>query len=180
MLESADGRITSLQTGKLERRGVALSVTMSSMLPSRHFEIMIVASLALSLIACDTNPSSRGSQSDVARLQPVIEAGQFVGYRAYPGKARNRFICLGLEPGDFIQGIDGQSIKGKVVVGDMKVADGTLDAFTRRSEAFSSLITKALMSRSKVILQLQRKALMETVIIDSATKKKCREYKVPA
>ena len=36
--------------------------------------------------------------------------GEQVGYRVYPGRDRRQFAALGLQPGDIIKDIDGQSL----------------------------------------------------------------------
>lgn len=48
--------------------------------------------------------------TDVIRPTPYRVQGQQVGYRVYPGRDRRQFAALGLQPGDIIKDIDGQTL----------------------------------------------------------------------
>ena len=48
--------------------------------------------------------------ADVIRPTPYFENGQQQGYRVYPGRNRQQFAALGLQPGDLIKDIDGQAL----------------------------------------------------------------------
>jgi len=48
--------------------------------------------------------------TDVIRPTPYRVQGEQVGYRVYPGRDRRQFAALGLQPGDIIKDIDGQSL----------------------------------------------------------------------
>jgi general secretion pathway protein C len=48
-----------------------------------------------------------GAITDVIRPQPVFANGQQRGYRVYPGRNRNVFSRLGLQPGDLVTAING-------------------------------------------------------------------------
>ncbi len=68
------------------------------------------------------NPASF---TDIVRPQQVFQNGQLVGYRVYPGRERQKFVELGLKPGDLVTAINGQ----------------TLDDATRSAQVFRDLAT---------------------------------------
>lgn len=60
-------------------------------------------------IRSDTVSSDRVSK--VLRVTPYAADGQIIGYRAFSGEDRDAFEQLGLQPGDLIVKIDGESIR---------------------------------------------------------------------
>ncbi len=48
--------------------------------------------------------------TDIIRPQPVYANGQQLGYRVYPGRDRQRFVALGLRPGDLVTEINGSAL----------------------------------------------------------------------
>lgn len=48
--------------------------------------------------------------TDIIRPQPVYANGQQLGYRVYPGRDRQRFVELGLRPGDLVTEINGSAL----------------------------------------------------------------------
>ena len=52
----------------------------------------------------ETNP---GALAEVVRPQPVFANGVQRGYRVYPGRNRQQFAKLGLQPGDLVTSING-------------------------------------------------------------------------
>lgn len=54
-----------------------------------------------------TNPSALG---ELLRAQPVFSNGVQKGYRIYPGRDRQQFARLGLQPGDLVTAINGASL----------------------------------------------------------------------
>jgi general secretion pathway protein C len=54
-----------------------------------------------------TNP---GALSDLLRAQPVFANGTQKGYRIYPGRDRQQFTRLGLQPGDLVTAINGAAL----------------------------------------------------------------------
>lgn len=52
----------------------------------------------------ETNPSAF---SEIVRPQAFIQNGQMQGFRVYPGRNRQQFARLGLQPGDLIKSING-------------------------------------------------------------------------
>jgi general secretion pathway protein C len=51
-----------------------------------------------------------GIIGDVMRPEPVFAGGHQVGYRVYPGRDRQAFQSLGLQPGDLVTAIDGAQL----------------------------------------------------------------------
>ena len=45
--------------------------------------------------------------TDIIRLAPHVEEGQVVGFRVTPGRDRETFEALGLQPGDVVTDING-------------------------------------------------------------------------
>jgi general secretion pathway protein C len=54
-----------------------------------------------------TNPGALG---ELLRAQPVFSNGTQKGYRVYPGRDRQQFMRLGLQPGDLVTAINGSSL----------------------------------------------------------------------
>ncbi len=54
-----------------------------------------------------TNPAQI---TDIIRPQPVFANGQQLGYRVYPGRDRQKFVQLGLRPGDLVTEINGNAL----------------------------------------------------------------------
>jgi general secretion pathway protein C len=54
-----------------------------------------------------TNPNALG---ELLRAQPVFSNGTQKGYRIYPGRDRQQFARLGLQPGDLVTAINGASL----------------------------------------------------------------------
>ena len=46
--------------------------------------------------------------TEIIRVQPYMEGGSMRGYRVYPGRNRQQFTALGLQPGDLVVEINGQ------------------------------------------------------------------------
>jgi general secretion pathway protein C len=55
----------------------------------------------------ETNPSAF---SEIVRPQPVFAGGTQRGYRVYPGRNRQQFTKLGLQPGDLVTAVNGTSL----------------------------------------------------------------------
>lgn len=53
------------------------------------------------------NPSALG---DLMRAQPVFANGVQKGYRVYPGRERQQFTRIGLQPGDLVTAINGSTL----------------------------------------------------------------------
>jgi general secretion pathway protein C len=48
--------------------------------------------------------------TQVIRPQPYMPNGELKGYRVYPGRNREQFVALGLQPGDLVTEINGMSL----------------------------------------------------------------------
>lgn len=48
--------------------------------------------------------------TDIIRPQPVYANGKQLGYRVYPGRDRQKFVELGLRPGDLVTEINGSAL----------------------------------------------------------------------
>jgi general secretion pathway protein C len=72
----------------------------------------------------ETNPSMF---AEIVRPQPVIANGAQRGYRVYPGRNRQQFAKLGLEPGDLVLSINGTPLddpqRGMEIFNTMGSAD---------------------------------------------------------
>jgi general secretion pathway protein C len=53
------------------------------------------------------NPNSF---TEIIRPQPFMPNGQLKGYRIYPGRNREQFVALGLQPGDLVTEINGMPL----------------------------------------------------------------------
>lgn len=53
------------------------------------------------------NPSALG---ELLRAQPVFSNGVQKGYRVYPGRDRQQFVRLGLQPGDLVTSVNGSTL----------------------------------------------------------------------
>jgi general secretion pathway protein C len=54
-----------------------------------------------------SNPSALG---ELLRAQPVFSNGVQKGYRVYPGRDRQQFVRLGLQPGDLVTSVNGSAL----------------------------------------------------------------------
>jgi general secretion pathway protein C len=70
--------------------------------------------------------------TDVIRASPHLENGQMVGYRITPGRDRDSFAALGLEPGDVLTDVNG------TVLNDMATS---LQVFESLGEASMATVT---------------------------------------
>jgi general secretion pathway protein C len=70
--------------------------------------------------------------TDVIRASPHLEGGQMVGYRITPGRDRDAFAALGLEPGDVLTDVNG------TVLNDMATS---LQVFESLGEASMATVT---------------------------------------
>lgn len=72
----------------------------------------------------ETNPSAF---AEVVRPQPVFANGVQRGYRVYPGRNRQQFAKLGLQPGDLVLSINGTALddpqRGMEIFNTMSTSD---------------------------------------------------------
>jgi general secretion pathway protein C len=48
--------------------------------------------------------------TEIIRPQPYMPSGELKGYRVYPGRNREQFVALGLQPGDLVTEINGMAL----------------------------------------------------------------------
>ncbi len=73
----------------------------------------------------ETNPTAFG---EIIQPQAVISQGQMQGFRVYPGRNRQQFARLGLQPGDLVKTINGTPLDDPQRSGEIF---GTLSASDR-------------------------------------------------
>jgi len=83
--------------------------------------------------------------TDIIRAAPHVEEGQMVGYRITPGRNREAFATLGLEPGDILTEVNG------TVLNDMATS---LQVFESLGEASMATVT------------IQRGGAPQVIVID--------------
>lgn len=86
-----------------------------------------------------SNPSALG---ELLRAQPVFANGVQKGYRIYPGRDRQQFARLGLQPGDLVTSINGASLddpnRGGEILNTL-VASSTAQVTVERNGASQQL-----------------------------------------
>ncbi len=85
--------------------------------------------------------------TEILRVQPYMEGGNMRGYRIYPGRNRQQFTALGLQPGDLVVEINGQP---------MNDPSRGLEIFAELGDASSVSIT------------LEREGTTETMMLDTS------------
>jgi general secretion pathway protein C len=67
------------------------------------------------------------SFTEIIRPQPFMPNGQLKGYRIYPGRNREQFVGLGLQPGDLVTEINGMTLNNPAQAMEMfrSLADTT-------------------------------------------------------
>jgi general secretion pathway protein C len=67
------------------------------------------------------------SFTEIIRPQPFMPNGELKGYRIYPGRNREQFIALGLQPGDLVTEINGMTLNNPAQAMEMfrSLADTT-------------------------------------------------------
>ncbi len=85
--------------------------------------------------------------TEILRVQPYMEGGSMRGYRIYPGRNRQQFTALGLQPGDLVVEINGQP---------MNDPSRGLEIFAELGDASSVSIT------------LEREGTTETMMLDTS------------
>ena len=48
--------------------------------------------------------------TDIVRPTPIYNNGKLAGYRVYPGRERQKFIEIGLKPGDLVTAINSTTL----------------------------------------------------------------------
>lgn len=92
-------RGSGLETLALPKRNLVAAVARPA--PTRSQPNRVIENLRR---VAETNPSAF---AEIVRPQPVFANGVQRGYRVYPGRNRQQFAKLGLQPGDLILSING-------------------------------------------------------------------------
>ncbi|MCC5860758.1 MAG: type II secretion system protein GspC [Gammaproteobacteria bacterium] len=85
--------------------------------------------------------------TEILRVQPYLEGGSMRGYRVYPGRNRQQFSALGLQPGDLVVEINGQPLSDP---------SRGLEIFAELGDATS------------VSLTIEREGVTETMMLDTS------------
>ncbi len=88
----------SLETLALPKRNLAMVASRPAPMPQPNRVIENLRRVA------ETNPTAF---AEIVRPQPVFANGVQRGYRVYPGRNRQQFAKLGLQPGDLVLAING-------------------------------------------------------------------------
>jgi general secretion pathway protein C len=95
-----NGRLETLALPRLGT-GAATGLIASRPAPARPQPSQFAENLRR---VAESNPAAF---SEIVRPQPVFANGQQRGYRVYPGRQRQQFSKLGLQPGDLVLSING-------------------------------------------------------------------------
>jgi general secretion pathway protein C len=75
----------------------------------------------------ETNPSAF---SEIVRPQAIFAGGVQKGYRVYPGRNRQQFTKLGLQPGDLVVAVNGTALTDPASAGQIFNTISTMDQVT--------------------------------------------------
>lgn len=93
-------RSGSLETLALPKRNLAMVMSRPAPAPAAQ-QNQVIENLRR---VAETNPTAF---AEIVRPQPVFANGVQRGYRVYPGRNRQQFAKLGLQPGDLVLSING-------------------------------------------------------------------------
>lgn len=81
--------------------------------------------------------------TEVIRPQPYMPNGELKGYRIYPGRNREQFVALGLQPGDLVTEINGMTLNNPAQAMEMfrSLADTTQVTLTIDREGQPQTLT---------------------------------------
>lgn len=95
--------------------------------------------------------------SDIMRPQPVFAGGQQRGYRVYPGRNRQQFAKLGLQPGDLITAVNGAPLddpnRGMDMLKNLNAGDRVTITIERNGQP-----TQLNVDASKIVADLAQEA----------------------
>jgi len=95
----------------------------------------------------ETNPTAF---SEIIRPQPVFANGTQRGYRVYPGRNRQQFARLGLQPGDLVTAINGTSLddpqRGMEIFNTMGTSDRVTVSVERNGQSQDLTLNMAQLS----------------------------------
>lgn len=83
------------------------------------------------------------SITQIIRPQPYMPNGELKGYRVYPGRNREQFVSLGLQPGDLVTEINGMPLNNPAQAMEMfrSLADTTQVTVTIEREGQAQTLT---------------------------------------
>ena len=81
--------------------------------------------------------------TEIIRPQPYMPNGELKGYRIYPGRNRDQFVGLGLQPGDLVTEINGMTLNNPAQAMEMfrSLADTTQVTVTIEREGQAQTLT---------------------------------------
>jgi general secretion pathway protein C len=81
--------------------------------------------------------------TEIIRPQPYMPSGQLKGYRVYPGRNREQFVALGLQPGDLVTEINGMALNNPAQAMEIfrSMADTTEVSVTIEREGQAQALT---------------------------------------
>lgn len=95
----------------------------------------------------ETNPTAF---AEIIRPQPVFANGTQRGYRVYPGRNRQQFARLGLQPGDLVTAINGTSLddpqRGMEIFNTMGTSDRVTVSVERNGQSQDLTLNMAQLS----------------------------------
>jgi general secretion pathway protein C len=91
----------------------------------------------------ETVSQNATSFNDIMRPQPFMPNGELKGYRIYPGRNREQFTALGLQPGDLVTEINGMTLNNPAQAMELfrSLADTTQVTVTLEREGQPQTLT---------------------------------------
>jgi general secretion pathway protein C len=90
--------------------------------------------------------------TEIIRVQPYMEGGSMRGYRVYPGRNRQQFTALGLQPGDLVVEINGQPMndpsRGMQIFAELGDADSVSITFEREGVSETMMLDTSQLARA--------------------------------
>ena len=121
-----NGQLETLSLPKPSTAGIAITRTAAAPRPGGGQFADNLRRIA------ETNPTAF---AEVVRPQPVFANGVQRGYRVYPGRNRQQFAKLGLQPGDLVLSINGTPLDDPQRGMEIFNTIGTSDRVTRDGRA---------------------------------------------
>jgi len=127
-----NGRLETLSLPRLGT-GAAAGLVASRPAPARAQPSQFAENLRR---VAESNPTAF---AEIVRPQPVFANGQQRGYRVYPGRQRQQFSRLGLQPGDLVLSINGTPLddpqRGMEIFSTLNASDKVSVTVERNGQA---------------------------------------------
>ena len=135
---SRDGVLEALLLPKETADGVS-----SSAAPRRNVQPQPLARRNQAPSMQEVVAQNASGITEIIRPQPYMPNGELKGYRIYPGRNREQFVSLGLQPGDLVTEINGMTLNNPAQAMEMfrALADTTQVTFTLEREGQAQTIT---------------------------------------